>query len=254
MRIHSYPYLAKEQRNTAHDRLCGKLGHMKKVNIAYTLRKILNRNELVAVIAARGSKTPPEYLEELIGHENYYVRLAVAKNKRTPKEVTDYLSNHPDGEMRKLVSYSPNATADQLEDLRGELKGVFCEITLSVIGGNKNTSPETLRVLSSETYTNTRVAVARNPNTPIDVLMELSESRNDLVRASAAINPTLPLARLKNLIHDKKAIVRRTALKNPNAPINALEMCLKDRRETVRDSAARMLLKRQRVHKRSTKS
>jgi hypothetical protein len=223
---------------------------MKRVHVSKSFRSEFPRSDTVALIAARGTKTPPDYLANLIGHKNYKVRVSVVKNKRTPKTVTQYLLAHPDIEMKKLAAHSPHATAEQLETLRKELASDFIEHTLAIIARNKNVSPDTLRALSQERHPwYTTVEIAKNINTPLDVLIEMSFSRSELIKSTIARHPKLPTYRLKELLADKKAIVRRNALKNPNVQVDQIRFGLGDPRQTVRESAQRLLAKRKSLTK-----
>ena len=223
---------------------------MKRVHVSKSFRNEFPRSDIIALIAARGTKTPPDYLASLIGHKNYKVRVTVAKNKRTPKTVTQYLLAHPDIEMRKLAAHSPHATSEQLETLRKELTSTPREHALAIIARNKNISPDTLGALSQERYPwYTTVEIAKNAKTPVDVLIEMSFRRCELIRSTIARHSKLPLYRLKELLTDRKAIVRRNALKNPNVQVEQIRLGLADPRQTVRESAQRLLSKRKILNK-----
>jgi hypothetical protein len=226
---------------------------MKRVRVSKSFRSEFPRSDTVALIAARGTKTPPDYLAQLVGHKNYKVRDAAVKNKCTPKTVTQYLLAHPDIEMRNLAAHSPHATADQLETLRKEVTStswLHRYHALAGIARNKNVSPDTLRALSQERYPwYTTVEIAKNAKTPVDVLIEMSFRRCELIKSTIARHPKLPIYRLKELLTDKKAIVRRNALKNPNVQVDQIRLGLGDARQTVRESAQRLLSKRRNSHK-----
>ena len=102
----------------------------------------------------------------------------------------------------------------------------------------RDTSPDVLTQLSTDSSHYVRQGVAENPNTPGHVLAVLIDDDGPYVRPGLARNPSTPAPTLVELAGDSDWSIRKAVASNPNTPSRVLITLSTDEDWNVRNGAA----------------
>ena len=193
---------------------------------------------------------PPELLASLARDEHLRVREMVAKNPLTPKEVLKSMSVHDTEDVRDAAEFGlerrtkmqlvfardPRASAGTLHRIATEDDQI--PRLKEAVALNRQSSPQTLKVLAADSDADVRTFVAMHPRTPVTTLDELSRDSNYHVRQAAATNPFVSDLSLARLTLDRAPGPRFEVANHLYASSEQLEHLARDTNYVVRAGVA----------------
>ena len=220
--------------------------HMRQVAVT---RQEFPSAARVALCASRGSSisvrealaypwggSEAHVVAALAADPNETVRALVARHRSAGRYLKSRLATDTSSRVRVEAAKSGDVSDEALEGLASDTEPAArsAVAALRPHDGRGGCPPRLLRLLSSDTHTEPRVAAAGNPANPADVLKRLCGDDEPQVRSAVAVNPAATTDDLERLAGDRHRQVRTAVTAHPSTPQPTLIRLAADRAVAVR--------------------